>query len=196
MQALEHFYQVQLTVIIDRMRSDLDPRYTYHTVEHTLDVIKCCEDICDSEGMSESDKLILKISALFHDTGFLLSRSRHEERSVEIFTQARANFTLNDVDVKEIENCIRATRVPQEPQSFLEKIICDADLDYLGRTDFWKISDTLYEEMTNCAEISGAEAWKALQIRFMTAHRFHTTFSKSRRDLQLSINLAEVEAKD
>lgn len=196
MQALEHFYQVQLTDIIDRMRSDLDQRYTYHTVEHTLDVIKCCEDICDSEGMSGSNKLILQISALFHDTGFLLSRNHHEERSVDIFTQARANFTLDNEHIKEIENCIRATRVPQEPQSHLEQIICDADLDYLGRTDFWMISDSLYKEMTYCAEISGSQAWKELQVRFMKAHRFHTKFSKNRRDVQLGINLAEVEAKD
>lgn len=196
MLALKRFYDVQLAEVIGRMRLELDRRYTYHTVEHTLDVIKCCEEISYAEGMNESDGLILQISALFHDTGFLLSRTNHEERSVEIFTEARTEFQLDPLHIREIENCIRATRVPQEPQSHLEQIICDADLDYLGRTDFWTISDSLYEEMTNCGEISGSEAWKALQIRFMTAHRFHTKFSKNRRDEQLKINLDAVKAKD
>jgi predicted metal-dependent HD superfamily phosphohydrolase len=196
MLALKRFYDVQLAEVIGRMRLELDRRYTYHTVEHTLDVIKCCEEISYAEGMNEPDGLILQISALFHDTGFLLSRTNHEERSVEIFTDARTEFQLDSLHIREIENCIRATRVPQEPQSHLEQIICDADLDYLGRRDFWTISDSLFVEMTNCGEISGREAWKDLQIRFMTAHRFHTKFSKNRRDVQLKINLDAVKAKD
>jgi predicted metal-dependent HD superfamily phosphohydrolase len=196
MLALKRFYDVQLAEVIGRMRLELDRRYTYHTVEHTLDVIKCCEEISFAEGLNESENLILQISALFHDTGFLLSRKNHEERSVDIFTEARAEFQLEPSHIREIENCIRATRVPQEPQSRLEQIICDADLDYLGRIDFWTISDSLFVEMTNCKEISGSEAWKELQIRFMTAHRFHTKFSKNRRDEQLIINLGEVKAKN
>jgi predicted metal-dependent HD superfamily phosphohydrolase len=196
MLALKRFYDIQLNEVISRMRLELDKRYTYHTVEHTLDVINCCEEISHAEGMTESEKLILQISALFHDTGFLLSRTNHEERSVEIFTQARVNFQLDPLHIIEIENCIRATRVPQEPQSHLEQIICDADLDYLGRTDFWPISDSLFVEMTNCGEISDAVAWKNLQVRFMTAHRFHTKFSKNRRDDQLKINLDEVKSRD
>jgi predicted metal-dependent HD superfamily phosphohydrolase len=187
---------VQLAEVIGRMRLELDRRYTYHTVEHTLDVIKCCEEISFAEGLNESECLILQISALFHDTGFLLSRTNHEERSVDIFTKAHAEFQLEPSHIREIENCIRATRVPQEPQSRLEQIICDADLDYLGRKDFWTISDSLFVEMTNCKEISGSAAWKELQIKFMSAHRFHTKFSKNRRDDQLKINLDEVKAKN
>lgn len=196
MLALKRFYDVQLAEVIDRMRLELDRRYTYHTVEHTLDVIKCCEEISFAEGLNESERLILQISALFHDTGFLLSRTNHEERSVDIFTKAQAEFQLEPSHIHEIENCIRATRVPQEPQSRLEQIICDADLDYLGRKDFWTISDSLFVEMTNCKEISGSAAWKELQIKFMSAHRFHTKFSKNRRDDQLKINLDEVKAKN
>ena len=195
MQLLKHFYEVQYIEIIARMRAHLDHRYTYHTVEHTLDVINICEEICLAEGMNDNQKLILQISALFHDTGFLLSRINHEERSVDIFSEARMNFSLEASHISDIEKCIRATRVPQEPQSKLEEIICDADLDYLGRDDFWPISDSLFSEMTNCGEIADSEAWKALQIRFMTAHKFHTKFSKKRRDERLLINLDEVKSR-
>ena len=33
-----------------------------------------------------------------------------------------------------------ATKIPQTPLTKLEEIICDADLDYLGREDFFEIS--------------------------------------------------------
>lgn len=196
MQALKHFYEVQYIEIIARMRADLDHRFTYHTVEHTLDVINICEEICVAENMDECQTLILQISALFHDTGFLLSRTNHEERSVDIFNEASLKYNLQENHMLDIVKCIRATRVPQEPQSKLEEIICDADLDYLGREDFWPISDSLFSEMTNCGEIVGSDAWKALQIRFMTAHKFHTPFSKMRRDERLIINLDQVKNKN
>lgn len=196
MQALKHFYEVQYIEIIARMRADLDHRFTYHTVEHTLDVINICEEICVAENMDECQTLILQISALFHDTGFLLSRTNHEERSVDIFNEASLKYNLQENHMLDIVKCIRATRVPQEPQSKLEEIICDADLDYLGREDFWPISDSLFSEMTNCGEIVGSDAWKALQTRFMAAHKFHTPFSKMRRDERLIINLDQVKNKN
>lgn len=196
MQALKHFYEVQYIEIIAQMRAGLDHRFTYHTVEHTLDVINICEEICVAENMDECQTLILQISALFHDTGFLLSRTNHEERSVDIFNEASLKYNLQENHMLDIVKCIRATRVPQEPQSKLEEIICDADLDYLGREDFWPISDSLFSEMTNCGEIVGSDAWKALQIRFMTAHKFHTPFSKMRRDERLIINLDQVKNKN
>jgi UTP:GlnB (protein PII) uridylyltransferase len=196
MLVLKHFYEVQYNEIIARMRADLDHRYTYHTVEHTLDVIKCCEEICVAENLDEEQTFILKTSALFHDTGFLLSRLNHEERSVEIFNEACKHHEIGENHSLDIVKCIRATRVPQEPQSHLEEIICDADLDYLGREDFWPISDSLYSEMSNCGEIADKEAWKSLQIRFMKAHKFHTHFSKNRRDNRLLINLNQVIERD
>ena len=39
-----------------------------------------------------------------------------------------------------------ATEIPQNPKTHLEMIMCDADLDYLGRYDFETISNNLYTE--------------------------------------------------
>jgi len=40
--------------------------------------------------------------------------------------------------------CDQAT---PRPANLLEEIICDSDLDYLGRSDFIPVSNTLFEEL-------------------------------------------------
>jgi hypothetical protein len=45
-----------------------------------------------------------------------------------------------------------ATKLPPNPKNLLEKIICDSDLDYLGRSDFIPVSNTLFEELKACTK--------------------------------------------
>ncbi|MDA0973125.1 MAG: hypothetical protein O2867_05255 [Bacteroidetes bacterium] len=40
-----------------------------------------------------------------------------------------------------------ATKVPQEPKDHLARILCDADLDYLGGDDYDEIAGGLYQEL-------------------------------------------------
>ena len=60
-------------------------------------------------------------------------------------------LTRDQIDT--ICGMIMATRIPQSPSNQLERILCDADLDYLGRDDFYEIGGRLFEELrdqTNC----------------------------------------------
>jgi uncharacterized protein len=76
---------------------------------------------------------------------------------------------------------IRATKVPQTPQNQLEEIICDADLDYLGRSDFFKIGDGLYQEFLDQQIVTNEQQWDMLQVRFLENHRYFTKSSLQRR---------------
>ena len=74
-------------------------------------------------------------------------------------------------------------------------MICDADLDYLGRYDFFPIGDALFREMNRNNEISDTLAWNNLQVKFLNAHRFHTNYSIQNRTPKLQENLKMVVAK-
>jgi uncharacterized protein len=75
-----------------------------------------------------------------------------------------------------------ATKLPQEPHSLLEQIICDADLDYLGRDDFFKIGDRLYNELVAANIIANETDWNILQIGFLQKHHYFTATAKGLRD--------------
>jgi hypothetical protein len=48
---------------------------------------------------------------------------------------------------------IHVTEIPHKPLNHLQEIICDADLDYLGRNDFQEIADNLKAELKTMNKI-------------------------------------------
>jgi len=193
MEGVTLFYQRYFPIIGRRFEQELNPAYEYHNLRHTLDVIECSQNIGRAEGCDEYELALISVAALFHDTGFLYQRKNHEAYSVKIFLEeAHDTNTLSDNEIAIITGCIKATRMPQKPNNKLEAILCDADLDYLGREDFKAIGDALYREMVYCGEMGTKEAWNTLQIDFLSAHTFFTLHSKEKRYPVLQKNLADL----
>jgi len=166
-----------------RALEGLDPHLTYHCVKHTLDVVRESERIAGEEGISGNGELfLLKVAALYHDTGFLETYSGHEEKSCEIFMRDAVHFGMTDMEKDSVKALIMATRVPQEPGTLLEKIICDADLDYLGRPDFFDIGEELRKEFLYYQIVKDDRDWESLQLRFLKNHRYHTASSQRLRE--------------
>ncbi len=187
------FYDRVLNEICDRLMKEISPDYTYHSLRHTLDVVEMTIEIGKAEKIDDHHLDILKIAALFHDTGYFTTRKNHEEESVNIFHGYATELGLNEEAVKIITGCILATKIPQNPQNLFEMVVCDADLDYLGREDFIEIGETLYTELTNCGELTDRNAWNQLQYNFLSNLRFHTRYSQKRRQPQLEQNLLTIK---
>ena len=77
---------------------------------------------------------------------------------------------------------IMATKIPQSPKTHLEQVICDADLDYLGRNDFEFISNNLRKEFFDVGVVKTEEQWMQLQISFIGAHQYFTKTSQKSRN--------------
>lgn len=176
--------------IITKLEKGLDPRLGYHNVAHTLDVFEQSQVIAHNEGVKdEHDLLLLKIAAVFHDSGFLYVYKNHEEKSCEIATEYLKD-TFNSNDLKRIHGMIMATKIPQTPHNLLEQIICDADLDYLGRSDFEPISKSLYTEFLSYNIIPADCIWDHLQIKFFEIHHYFTKSEIEKRNKEKLKHLA------
>jgi len=88
---------------------------------------------------------------------------------------------LNEPELKLVEGMIMATQIPQSPATLPEMIICDADLDYLGRDDFETISNTLKIEFMTFGVIKNDEEWDRLQVSFFNSHHYFTRTSMRER---------------
>ena len=88
-----------------------------------------------------------------------------------------------------------ATKIPQTPQTKLEEIIADADLDYLGRDDFFEISEYLYKELLNSGIVNNEEQWNILQVDFFEKHHYFTQLSKELRDEKKKKHLVIIKSK-
>ena len=62
----------------------------------------------------------------------------------------------------------------QQPKNHLEEIVCDADLDYLGRDDFFSIGNNLLKEMNTNGSIKTEADWNELQEKFLDSHHYFT----------------------
>ena len=181
--------------ILSRLEKELDPRLGYHNISHTLDVMKQAEIIAKHEGISDKhDLLLLKTAAAFHDSGFLFVYKGHEEKGCEIASEHLKNV-FSEPDIKKICGMIMATKIPQSPNTLLEQIICDADLDYLGRKDFEPISGHLYKEFITFKIIPEDCIWDHIQIKFFESHHYFTKTSfEKRSDIKMK-HLAILKAR-
>jgi len=179
--------------ILEKLKVDLPEYLLYHSVSHMRDVKVQAMRIATSEGITNQEDLdLLETAAIYHDCGFLSTYTNHEEKGCEIAREVLPDFDYTPAQIKVIEGLIMATKVPQNPKSKLEEIICDADLDYLGRDDFFTIGDYLYEELLHIGVIKDEMSWNLLQIKFLTAHHYFTQTNIKDREPLKSENLKKV----
>jgi len=175
------------------LRSELSGDLFYHEIQHTLDVLNVCNQYIKREKIDEYNAKLLRIGALLHDIGFTISNIDHEERGVEIGQKLMEEFGFSKNDFNKVKGLILATRIPQNPKNYLEKIICDADLDYLGRSDFYKISNYLFKELKAYSIIKSQKDWDLAQIKFLETHKYHTDFAIRNRQPKKTKRIAELK---
>jgi len=178
-----------------KLKEEIPLVYTYHNIEHIMDVYSAAEGIASQEGINETDINLLRIAALFHDSGYILDFKNHEALSCIIATENLPAFDLSKGEIDTIVSLIMATQLPQNPGNLLEQIICDADLDYLGRDDFWEIGDKLFEELKGIGLVSTKRDWNQKQQVFLEKHSYFTKSNQSLRNNKKRQNLEEIKAR-
>ena len=181
--------------ILNLLDKQLPSDLAYHGTHHTLDVLEVCNAYIGRDNIDEKDALLLRTGVLFHDFGFTRSFEDHERNGAILAEKVLPEYGFNNEEVKTVEGLIMATKIPQKPETELEKIICDADLDYLGRDDYYPISDSLFQELKSLGKIETEEEWNALQIGFLEAHRYHTKFAIENRQPEKEKRIAELKAR-
>lgn len=186
-------YKATKQYILNKLEHELDPSLYYHGLHHTLDVLATVKELCILENVSSKDQELLCVAALFHDAGFTVSNQEHERLGCEIATSTLPEYGYSERQIEQICGMIMATKIPQNPQNHLEKIICDADLDYLGRSDFYTIGQTLYEELYELGILKSEEQWNRIQVTFLEAHSYWTATNIKRRAPQKAVYLTELK---
>ena len=182
-------------LILNRLQHDLPHHLSYHSVSHVQDVINAAMFLAAEEGVQGDDLILLRTAALFHDTGFLYGARDHEQRSCDIAMEYLPQYGYTTEQIDCICGMIMATRIPQTPQTHLEQIMADADLDYLGRDDFFQIGDRLYEELSEFGIVHNEQEWNELQVRFLEAHHYFTDTAIRLRKQQKAENLQKIKDK-
>ncbi|HOG20691.1 MAG TPA: adenylate/guanylate cyclase domain-containing protein [Salinivirgaceae bacterium] len=179
---LRQFSDLQ-EIILDKLEKELPSYLYYHNYKHTIDVVSQTELIGIGEGINDTEMLLLMTAALFHDTGHIVNSDNHEHLGTLLAREMLPNYNYNNEQIEEICKLIMATKMPPNPQTLLEKIMCDADLDYLGRADFIPVSNTLFEELKAQNKITELNEWNKMQVKFISGHQYFTDTANKLREV-------------
>lgn len=179
--------------ILSRLRSGLPRERTYHNFSHTLDVYRSAVELAMHAGVKEKDMDLLRTAALYHDSGFMVQDHEHEEAGCSIAREALPHYGYSEEQIDRVCDLVMATKLPPRPKDELGMILCDADLDYLGRPDFFRIGTTLFWEFKHYGIVKDEYDWNELQVRFMSSHTYFTETSRAEREPLKQQNLARVK---
>ena len=188
-------FQEAAQFIIDKLETGLPSYITYHTADHTKNVIGAAEELAIAENINEEELILLKTAALFHDTGFLQHHHEHEELSCKLARKHLPEFGYSGDQIEQICRMIMATRLPQHPADRLAEILCDADLYYLGTDKYGEYSDKLYHELKKTKMVGNDSQWLLRQIEFLTSHRYFTKTAQDKLNVQKQAVLTELQGK-
>jgi adenylate cyclase len=181
-------------IILDKLEKELPKNLYYHNVKHTVDVVTEVELIGWAEGVTDEEILLLKTAGLFHDAGHTISYKDHEDRGCEIAREFLPPYNYSEAQINRICEIIMATKLPPTPKNLLEEIICDSDLDYLGRIDFIPVSNTLYQELSDRNMIGTLNEWNKLQVKFISNHNYFTNTARTLREVNKQKQIERISA--
>ncbi|MDQ3192814.1 MAG: hypothetical protein M3Q58_14560 [Bacteroidota bacterium] len=181
--------------IMKKLEEELPDDLFYHAINHTIDVRDSAEKIGIIEGVDGEDMMVLKTAAMYHDAGFTKQYFKNEPFGVAMSKEILPNFGYSPEQIDTIEKMIMATQVPQTAKTLLEKILCDADLDYLGRDDFYTIGNNLKKELMARDIVKDDKQWDELQISFLQKHKYFTDSSKNTREPEKLKRLEEIKKR-
>jgi len=181
-------------IILDKLEKELPDYLSYHNVKHTVDVVTEVELIGWGEGCTDEEILLLKTAGLFHDAGHTIAYDNHEFYGTQLAKEMLPKYNYTPEQIELICSIIMSTRLPPRPTNLLENIICDSDLDYLGRSDFIPVSNTLFEELKAQNKMGSLNDWNKIQVKFISGHQYFTETARSLREVNKQLQIERIQS--
>lgn len=183
-------YEGTKAYALRRLERELPSTLFYHSLWHTRDeVAPRAEWLAEREGLPDVSRLLVGTAAYFHDLGFVEQCHDHELCSALIAEEVLPHFGYSPVHIDVVTGMIAATRIPQSPRTLLDRILADADLDVLGRDDFFARNRSLRAESAAGGVIVPDSIWYGQQLRFLQQHRYFTATAREERNAKKRENL-------
>ncbi|PHR49170.1 MAG: guanylate cyclase [Fluviicola sp.] len=180
--------------ILNKLKSSLPDELVYHDIKHTLNVERSAERIAGLEGVEGEALILLKTAVLFHDAGFIFTYEKNEELAIKLIEKELPHFGYSNEQIKEITKIIMSTTREVEPKTLLEKIMCDADHDYLGRADYHVVANRLRIELEAQNRKMTDKEWIDFQLNYLeNVHEFYTETAKNIRERGKQLRIQELK---
>ena len=169
-------------------------RHYYHSYKHAIEVMERSIYLWEKEWLPKDEIEILWLAWLFHDTGFVIQYDKNEPIWAKIAQNYLRSILYWEEKIKLIERMILATDPDyKNPKDIYESIIKDADMDNLGRKDFFEKSHSLKKELEVIKNIKIKDPdWNHWSVDLLKEHHYATFTQQNERDNIKSENLKQM----
>jgi len=174
-KAAEHVEGVISKIDID------EELYSYHGLKHVQGVVEAAEEVGKGSNLDQKSMEVVLLSAWFHDVGYYNDHERHEEASIIKAADFLEKEGISSDVIERVAACIRATKMPQSPQSLEAMVLCDADLYHLSSPAYFEWCGLMKNEFEKLwgKEYSDSE-WVRENIKFFESHTYFTDYCKEK----------------
>jgi len=181
-------------------KDELPSGIKFHDANHTLHpargVVAIANRIALSEKISEHDRELLIAAAYFHDTGYIREYAKNEPIAARMAGRILKLIGYRPKEIEKVQKMILATDLARKPRTRLEKILCDADLDNLGREDFFKLDSKLREgRRIRGLDVSDDIKWYRGTLEVMKNHKYYTESQIKLREEEKQKNMKKLLKK-
>ena len=162
------------------LKNETPETYSYHTLGHTVEAVKNAVFIGTKENLPVDEMNILQVAAWFHDVGYIKTYKGHEKESAAMAAKFLERQGVDENIRASVAESILATTFPQNPESRVARVLCDADFMHLGLKNYFEQAEKLRQEQRNAGirKLKKAE-FDQESIKLFEEHRWHTTFCKN-----------------
>ena len=171
------------------LEAHLDKRYTYHNAAHTLNVCNAVKLFAENLCLPPETYCSLRIAAIFHDFGYLEQSFDNEKLALPYLEEFGRKFDIDKKFLLHANDLILETVFPYTPLTPAGSLLCDADIEYIGRECFFEYAGLFREELAGDGIVYTDEQWWSLETDFLQENKFFTPICRSLRNVGRLSNL-------
>jgi len=178
---------------VNKLLVPLEKHY-YHSYNHAIEVMERSIYLWEKEWLKHEELEILALAWLFHDTWFVIQYDKNEPIWAKIAANYLKSILYSQDKIETIERLILATDPEyKKPVDLYENIIKDADMDNLGRDDFFEKSNSLKKEIELIKNIKIKDPkWNHWLVDLLKEHQYKAISQKIERDEKKEENLKKM----
>jgi len=169
-------------LVLGKLEKEMPGNLYFHNTAYTVDVYTQTELLGRAEELSDEELLLTRTAGLFQGIGYLLDYHDPLMKSIEFASDVLPRYKYAEGQVHFVLELMRSIS-KKEPQTLPEKILWDAQMNYIGRTDYIQKTKDHYRELQeHMKEISVTE-WIHRETHMVRHYPFYTQTARRLREV-------------
>jgi adenylate cyclase len=179
-------------VVIKMFEEEAPPNLYFHNSSMVKNVSSQVDLLSTAEALPEEELINLKLASLFLLTGYISSYEKPMEASCLIAEDILEKYGFNQANFHEVKKIIQNifSGITESPA---DTILHDAIYDYLGRIDYFKLTDKLLREESEYGKAHTKAEWIEIQRKTLIDNEFITNTARLLRSIPVEVQVGELQ---